>query len=218
MWVRALVFSLMAMGVHAKIVSMDMCADAWVLENYEPKDIGAITFLTEDVNLRKHKGTTEEILTLHPSSVVTEYPLSQKQSKMLTDRHIPITILPPLNRLQDLYQRFPKAPAITFPNLGHGKTVMMVTQGLHSPGDQTFWHDVLGVMGFKNATAAMGIKGWGYVSAEQILVAKPSMLIVLGENMVLPKALHHIPVKRISHTDYLCPSPGCLQRIVEGLK
>jgi ABC-type Fe3+-hydroxamate transport system substrate-binding protein len=217
MWVRALVFSVIAMGAHAKIVSMDMCADAWVLENYEPKDIGAITFLTGSSGLPQHRGTTEELLTLKPALVVTEYPLSQKQSKMLTDRYIPIKILPPLNRLQDLYQRFPKAKPMAFPNLGHGKTVMMVTQGLHSPGDQTFWHDVLGKMGFKNATASMGIKGWGYVSVEQILVAKPIMLIILGENVVLPKCLKHIPVKRISNADYLCPSPDGLKRIMERL-
>jgi ABC-type Fe3+-hydroxamate transport system substrate-binding protein len=95
---------------------------------------------------------------------------------------------------------------------------MMVTQGLHSPGAGTFWHDVLGAMGFKNATAAMGIKGWGYVSAEQILVAKPSMVIVLGENTTLPSYLRHIPVKRISSIDYLCPSPNGLHKIIEGLK
>jgi hypothetical protein len=221
MWVRALAFSVMTILAHGKVVSMDMCADAWVLENYEPKDIGAITFLTEGAglrkHLRKHKSTTEEILMLHPSSVVTEYPLSQKQSRILTDRHIPIKILPPLNRLQDLYQRFPKAQAITFPNLGHGRTVMMVTQGLHSPGDHTFWHDVLGSMGFKNATAAMGIKGWGYVSAEQILVEKPSMLIVLGENTSLPSCLRHLSVKRMPDKEYFCPSPKGVETIIRAL-
>ena len=218
MWVRALVFSLMAMIAHGKVVSMDMCADSWVLENHDPKDIGAITFLTKDVKgVPKHRGTTEEILVLNPSMVISEFPLSPKQKRKMEERNVVLETLPPLNQLSDLYQRFPKAPAITFPNLGHGRTVMMVTQGLHSPGDQTFWHDILGAMGFKNATAAMGIKGWGYVSAEQILVAKPSMLIVLGENMVLPKCLKHIPVKRISNTDYLCPSPGGLHRIMERL-
>lgn len=218
MLARVLLFNVIGIATYAKVISMDICADAWVLEQYAPQDIGAVTFLTQKAEgLIQHRGTTEEILALRPSLVVTDYPLSEKQKRKLEERNIVVKTLLPLNRLSDLYQRFPQSQPVTFSNIGHGRTVIMLTHSLHSPGGQTFWNDVLKQLGFKNATAIMGVQGWRYVSTEQILVAKPAMLVVLGENVVLPSCLKHIPVKHVLSKDYLCPSPEGIERIMEVL-
>ena len=215
MWGRAFLFSMIAANVYGKIVSMDICADAWVLEHYKSEDIGAITFLSEkEEGIAQHRGTTEELLTLLPSLVVSEHPLSLKQKRKLYEQSVSLKVLPPLNTISDLYQRFPQAKPNQFPNLGQGRTVLMITHGLHSPGMQTFWNDVLDKMGFKNATANMGIKGWGYVSLEKILLAKPSLIILLGEDVTLHPCLKHIAVQRIPSQYYLCPSPKSLTKIV----
>lgn len=219
MWERVLIFSLWALITEAKVLSMDMCADQWVLDHYDAYDISAVTHLSKDrTKGLYHFGTTEEILWLKPSVIVSEFPLSSKQQYALRKQKISFNVLPPLKTLDDFYKRFPKEKRALLPSIGKGKKVLILTQNFHTPGRDTFWHDVLGALGFINLTATVDIKGWGYLSGEKILALRPDFLIIFGKETTVPLCLGHIPVKYIQKDAYLCPSPKGLQTIVETLK
>jgi ABC-type Fe3+-hydroxamate transport system substrate-binding protein len=217
MWGHALIFSLIPLIGLGKVMSMDMCADRFVLHHYDKGDILATTYLSK-APTRHHTGTTEEILALNPSLVISEFPLPSKQHDYLKTRGISFKILPALHTLDDLYKRFPKASPINFPAIGLGRRVLILTQNLHTPGAKTFWDDVLKTLGFINLSCVAGIKGWGYLSTEKILALKPDLLIVFGKRTTVPMCLMSMPMKYIADDDYLCPSPDGVQRMIEALK
>ncbi len=219
MRVHLLLFSLICCRVYGAILSMDMCSDLWVLDHYPEEQIVALTYLSQEPkSLARHHGTTEEILRANPSLVISEFPLSSKQSYYLKKHNIPLKTLPPLDRLEDLYKRFPNARGLNIPPIGPGKKALILTQGLHTPGKETFWGDVLEALGFINLSANAGIIQWGYLSSEKILALKPDLIIVFGEDTSLPPSLRSFPIKQISAKDYLCPSPQGIQKIVESLQ
>lgn len=224
MLVFLILFSLMASSSLGKVASLDLCSDAWILENFSEEEIGGMTFLGRDLQetmLQKpplHRGTTEEILVLNPQSVVSEFPLCPRRKRIFEEKGIRLHLLPRLLRLKDLKKRFPWSRLPSFPSIGRGRVVFFVTNNLHSPGSCTFWGDVLECLGFINGTATLGHEGWHYLSAEHILSMNPSFLIVLGEGISLPPCLDKFQRHSLSSVDSLCPSPQGVHRLVEKLE
>lgn len=224
MLVRIFLFSLWATLCWGKVVSLDMCADQWVLCTYNKEQIGAVTFLSQKLQetsakkIATHNGTTEEILALQPTLLIADFLPSFNQRQHWNRHKIPLKILPKIFQLSDLRARFPQARPLVFPSLGKGRLVFILTQNLHSPGKATLWNEVLEKLGFVNGMARLGREGWGYVSAEQILFLNPALLIVFGTRTTFPPSLQSFPIKHIEERDYLCPSPEGLQRIIESLR
>lgn len=219
MWARLLFFSMVPFFVQGTILSMDMCADHWVLDHYAPEQILAVTYLSNaHESLHRHRGTTEEILRLKPSMIVSEFPLSPHKVHHLKKHKITLKTLAPLDRFDDLYKRFPNTKPQSIPSIGLGKKALIITQNLHTPGQETFWGDLLEKLGFINIAAVADIKGWGYVSSEKILALNPEVLIVFGEKTTVPPCLKTLKINYIHDADYLCPSPQGIMRIIEALQ
>jgi iron complex transport system substrate-binding protein len=242
MWVRVFIFSCL-LQAHASIVSLDLCADQWVLELVSPSDIFAVTYLAKDPNisfwarrtrnLKTHRGTAEEFLNPNIKIVVTMDSLDPFLKDMLAKKGIKIIVLKSPKTLEEVEaqrhflikelglkgcQETPNPPQAPPPLK---RAICYGASGL-SPGSHTLLDEALTKAGFKNGFK--NFKEWKYVDWEKILDANPSLLFLLedfSKNRNHPFWKHFIKNRKIyvlPKKITLCACSSSLNELIETMK
>jgi iron complex transport system substrate-binding protein len=202
--------SLFHMPVQAdkpqRIVSLNVCADQYLLGLVEPNRIVA---LSEDaanpqISLQHEKaqgihttrGTAEEILLLKPDLVIANKWRGAKTTEILRQSGIPVLML----ALPVTYEQIEAETRKVADALGEGekgealltdlKKIMSVAPpedgplaayfmpGGYSAGQNTFVETVLHAAGYRNLASELGLTGWSSLSLEELVLKKPDVLVM----------------------------------------
>ncbi len=197
MWARVFIFSCL-LQAHASIVSLDLCADQWVLELVPRTDIFAVTYLAQDPDisffasrtrgLKTHRAHAEELLDPAIKTAIAMDSLDPFIKNILTKRGVKIIVLKPPQTLQEVQEQ----RQFLIKELGlkdhHVKEIKGCCQGPTavfygaaglSPGTQTLLDEALRKAGFKNGLQTF--KGWKYIDWEKIVATNPSFLFLLED-------------------------------------
>ena len=184
----------------AKVASLDLGADQWVLGLCDKKDIFAVTYLASSKDLsylserakgvRTHKGHIETFLSGDVKIVVAYRPISPFYLKVFKRKGIQTILLDAPKSLSDLKKQTSyvakklgaeekSASLIKQINRIYGKeNESALFYGSHGlcPGTKTFMSDLLENLGFQPPR----FKGWRYLSKECILKLNPKYIFFLG--------------------------------------
>ena len=201
MWGRVFIFSWF-LQVQASIISLDLCADQWVLELVPRTNIFAVTYLAQDpeisffssrtAGLKTHRVHAEELLDPAIKTAIATDSLDPFVKNILTKRGIKIIVLKSPKTLEEVkVQRHFLIKELGlkdhFPEEAKNRrqeTVLLESAicygaaGL-SPGAQTLLDKALVKAGFENGFKTFN--GWRYVDWEKILDANPSLLFLLED-------------------------------------
>ncbi len=204
MWARVFIFSWFFQA-HASIISLDLCADQWVLELVPRTDIFAVTYLAQDpdisffasrtMGLKTHRAHAEELLDPAIKIAIATDSLNPFVKNVLTKRGVKIIVLKSPQTLQEVQKQRQLLikelglnthclPQITSQRQGP-IAICYGAAGL-SPGVRTLLDEVLTEAGFENGFKKF--KGWKYMDWEKILDANPALLFLLED-----------PLKNTSH-------------------
>ncbi len=196
MWARVFIFSLF-LQAQASIISLDLCADQWVLELVPPRDIFAVTYLAQDpdisffsekaIGLKVHKGEIEELLDPAIKSAVAMDNLDPFIKNILEKRGVRIIVLKSPQTLEEVNEQrqflikelgLKEKDSNPFPSppLSRKRAVCYGASGL-SPGGKTLLGQALTKAGFENGFK--NFKGWKYIDWEKILEADPAVVFLL---------------------------------------
>lgn len=244
MWARIFIFSFILLPLSAKIVSLDLCADQWVLRLAHKKDIHAVSYLAHDpelsyeaaaaANVPTHKGAPEDFLNPAIKTIIGYEPISPLIKKICQKKGITLISLSYPRSLSELKKQITQLARffhqkdiekewiqqLTFSPLLLGRTAAFY--GAHGlcPGTQTLLNDVLQASGYTNLYRSK--KGWTYNPLESLLVPSLSALFFTD-----PPSSHplwqwmqnkNVILKTIPYRLTLCPYPPAILDLVKLLK
>ena len=200
MWARIFVFSFLFSSLSAKIVSLDLCADQWVLGLVEKKEIYAVSCLAKEAdlsylaqkaeNIKTHAGSPEEFLDPSIRTIIGYEPISPLLKKVLKKRKVTLILLKHPDSFQKLKtQTMLLTKIFKKESLGEKwihrlskkhplpkkNAAFYGTQGL-CPGGETLFSDILKTAGYQNIYRHK--KGWTYNSLESLLLVPLSILFL----------------------------------------
>jgi iron complex transport system substrate-binding protein len=240
MWARVFIFSCL-LQAHASIVSLDLCADQWVLELVPRTDIFAVTYLAQDpdisflasraVGLKTHRVHAEELLDPAIKTAIAMDSLDPFLRNILTKRGIKIIVLKSPKTLEEMRTQrhfLIKELGLKDPHVKEikgycqGPTAVFYGAAGLSPGAQTLLDEALRKAGFKNGFQTF--KGWKYVDWEKILNANPSLLFLLEDcpqNKSHPFWKHFMKNKKmilLPKRLTLCACSSATNELIETMK
>lgn len=244
MWARIFIFSVLIGPLWASIVSLDLCADQWVLGLTHREEIHSISYLAQDKELSylaaqaqglpTHSGTLENFLDPSIKIIIGYEPISIPVKKLCRKRGILLIELSYPQSFDELKKQillltrlFHKEPqgekwirqlASFKKDPSRGTAVFYGTQGL-SPGNHTLFNDILNAAGYDNLYEYK--KGWTYNPVESLLSAALSALFFLDPPPATSLWAHlkkKIRTQEISHRLTLCPYPPAVFDLIDRLK
>ncbi len=189
-----------------RIVSMNLCTDALVLELAPRESIVSVSFLAVDPDLSAkareaqgiplNRGQAEEILALEPDLVVAGRYTKRSAVALLKQLGVPLIEMDIPNSITATYRHIRRlAKALgqvergeqviakldarlnaIEPSEPHPLGLVYNPNGFTS-GAGTLVDELLGRAGIDNLAALTGLSGWGNQSLEHILLAGPDLLI-----------------------------------------
>lgn len=115
MIIGALISFIVIRSDAEKILSLDLCADQWLLWLFPHEEIAAITHLAKDPHisyfaeraqgLPTHDGRIETILQRGATTVIADSYIDPHKEMMLKKMGIKVIVLPPLNSIDTLAKR-----------------------------------------------------------------------------------------------------------------
>ena len=244
MWARIFIFSFLTLPLSAKIISLDLGADQWVLGLAKKEDIYAVSYLAKDADmsyqassaegLPTHTGTPEEFLDPAIKTMIGYEPISPLIKKLCQKKGITLIALSYPHSFQQLKEQITDLcrffdqrelgnkwiQKLSFSS-GHPHRIAAFygAQGL-SPGNNTLLNEVLQVAGYKNLYAHKN--GWTYNNSESLLASSLSAIFFTD-----PTPSHQIwqwmrkkkvTLKTAPYRLTLCPYPPALFELIEFLK
>ncbi len=204
-----------------RIVSMNLCTDALVLELAPRESIVSVSFLAVDPDLSPkareaqgiplNRGQAEEILALEPDLVVagrytkrSAVALLQRLGVPLIELDIPNSIAATqshIRRLARALGQIDRGEAVIAqldarlnaikPSDEHPLGLIYHPNGF-TTGAGTLVDELLARAGIDNLAAHNGLSGWGNQSLEQILLAAPDLLIFVNSGDQQPAIAREI--------------------------
>ncbi len=215
-----------------RIVSINICADALVLELAPRASIASVTFLATDSDyspkasaaqgIPVNRGKAEEILALQPDLVVAGRYTGQTTVRLLRSLGFNLVELEmPVSIAQAREQIHRLATALEEPARGDAVIAQLDARldavkeagdsrrplaAIYQPngftaGQGSLADEMLGWAGIDNLAARVGIRFWGNLSLEQLILATPDLLIVepgtksgpaLARQLLSHPALEHL--------------------------
>ncbi len=200
-------------AVPLRIVSMNPCVDTILMEVAEPAQIAAISHYSHDpratsvpMNWAKQyppvSGAAEDIIAAEPDLVIAGPHVSIQTIAALKRLGIPLmqvtvpeTVEESKRQISDIAARIGRQhsgallnaridAAMTAANTDARATPALIWQGSGLvPGKGTLADELLTRTGFRNVSAALGLKQWDIVSLERLLSAPPVVLLAGQANM-----------------------------------
>ena len=191
-----------------RLVATELCADQWLLQLAEPRNIAALSYqaarpslsvYAEDAqNFAQHDGSAEAILALKPDFVLAGAWTSPRLLDALARLGVPSRRVPAaralsqwqeqVRALADVLQADPKRRAALLAQVPpaalarqEGKQrprAAIYHAGGYSSGAETLAHDMVEAAGAAHMGAQWGAQGWVHAPLERLLAAAPQLLIL----------------------------------------
>lgn len=181
-----------------RIVSINLCTDELLPYLAQPSRIKALTVYAEHSAIPKTKGDIEEVLSYSPDLVVGGAFSNSETIGMLRRLGIPVLILEVAQDFDGIYKNIRVLGEILHEGEKARELIDKLQKKLnrlrvalpddapvavfyqragHVPGAKTFQHSVLEAAGLRNLGAELGIEGFATLSLEELIQAKPDILI-----------------------------------------
>ena len=235
----SVLFFIIASPIAAvRIVSLDVCADQWVLWLFKPDAIAGVSYISKDASLSfyadraqlhpSHHGAMEEILALHPDIVIAEGPIPARKKKLFQKLAIPFIELSPITTFEDMQKRqqwfqehFPghlRDDILDWQPMGDTiptpqKYVYMETYGHLRPSDN-FLHRVFKRMGLEDA---MDTPQKAYLHPEELALVEADLMITKEGNRYATPSNRTRYTCLAATTTTLCAVPPAIQKLCETL-
>lgn len=245
MWAHIFIFSFLNWPLWAGIVSLDLCADQWLLGLAKKEEIHSISYLAKDPELSylasqatsvpTHSGTAESLLNPAIKTMIGYEPISPVVKKLCQKKGIHLIALSYPHSFQELKKQIlflsqffhqPRRGNKWIQQLNHlcyahslGKAAFYGAHGL-SPGNNTLLSEVLTAAGYENLYRDK--EGWTYNSLESLLSAP--VAAVFFSDPPIPHPLwnllekKNITLKKIPYRLTLCPYPPAIFDLIHFLK
>lgn len=191
-----------------RIVSLNLCADQYLLALADPEQIAALTQFSRDPqmsaearkarNLPISRGSAEDVLALRPDLIIASPTRRSETMARLKGRNIQIVDLPPADSYADIVGQVRSvAMAIGHPGRGEALIRQMndhLAQLPRAPGRArvaayyqrrgyltgtgTLIDELMGQVGLANLADRLGTSQLGRVSLERLALSRPDFLIV----------------------------------------
>lgn len=235
----------LALQTQAKVLSLDVCTDQWVLAFIKPDHIAALTYLSHNPQFSLaaskakqhpiHNGSLEDIQRLNPKYLIVEGFIHPFKKSAYQQKGWQVLVLPPLRCAADFQKRLTflkeNLPAHYFktnlskldltPTPQHPQTAVCISSSGQAQGPNTPGDIFLKAQGLQNHITKPGLHP---TDLEALLSHPPAIIFIadLGHRQTqhLKKALRS---KKKQHTDIdprflLCPTPWHLRALQSKLK
>ncbi|MES3092949.1 ABC transporter substrate-binding protein [Sphingomonas aerolata] len=192
----------------ARIVSLNLCADQYLLALADPAQIVALTRFARDPNMSAaanaartipvSRGSAEDVLMLRPDLVIASPFRRQTVAAVLAGRNVATLDLPPADsyaaivtqvrqvaaaighrdRGETLIHRMDTALARLPRTLGRGRTAAYYQRRGFLTGTGTLVDELMQRLGLANLATRLGKPALSRLSLEQMALARPDYLIV----------------------------------------
>lgn len=181
--------------------------------------------------LKKIRGLAEEVLMLDPDLILAGSFTHRETVYFLKRKQIPVLLLDVARSFEDVENNIQKIAAALNEEkksqeiIGAMKeklskisssaaikdrrwTAVFYENGGNVPGSETIHHAVLEAAGLRNLAAEMGIRGYGKIPLEKLVLSKPDVLIFSTtdrkrESVGRELLLHPVIQKKMQHTKIL---------------
>jgi iron complex transport system substrate-binding protein len=189
-----------------RIVSLNLCADQYLMALADPAQIGALTHLARDPamsagaaaanRLPITRGTVEDVLTLNPDLLIAS-PTRRAGTRAALKGRFPMLELPPAESYDDIVRQVREvAAAVGNPERGEALIRAMDASLARLPhrrhrgvaayyqrrgyltGTGTLVDELMGRMGLVNLAAKLGKSSLSRLSLEELTAARPDYIIV----------------------------------------
>jgi iron complex transport system substrate-binding protein len=199
-----------------RIVTVNLCLDQLAMRLAAPGQLVGVTYLSHDPRLSvltdrardipEVRGTAESILDLRPDLVVFDPMAHANVKRLVRAAGVPVLELPwaaSLEQAQELIEKM--ADAFGRGDAGRGlvadmrerqraltrsgppdATAVVLQANLGTAGKGSLMNELLGLTGYRNLAAELGIAGYGRLSLEAVLAARPDVVILDRESNVQP--------------------------------
>nr|WP_156363382.1 MULTISPECIES: ABC transporter substrate-binding protein [unclassified Sphingomonas] len=192
----------------ARIVSLNLCADQYLLALADPAQIVALTRFARDPNMSAasnaartmpvSRGSAEDVLVLRPDLVIASPFRRQTVAAVLAGRHVATLDLPPADSYAAIVRQVRQvAAAIGHPDRGEtlirrmdtalarlprapggGRTAAYYQRRGFLTGTGTLVDELMQRLGLANLATRLGKPALSQLSLEQMVLARPDYLIV----------------------------------------
>ncbi|MAP25052.1 MAG: hypothetical protein CMM87_05940 [Rickettsiales bacterium] len=235
----------LALHSQAKVLSLDVCTDQWILALIKPDHIAALTYLSHNPQFSLaapkakqypiHNDSLEDIQRLNPKYLIVEGFIHPFKKTAYQQKGWQVLVLPPINCAADFQKRLtflkenlparyfktnlPKFDLIPTPQ--QPQTAVCISSSGQAQGPNTPGDIFLKAQGLKNHITKPGFHP---TDPEALLSHPPAMIFIadLGhrQTQYLKKNLRS---KKQQHTDIdsrflLCPTPWHFQALQSKLK
>ena len=231
--------------LSASILSLDLCADQWLLGMASPEEIHSVSYVGQDPELSylasrtssvpTHRGTAEDLMNPALKMVIGYEPISPVIKKLCQKKKIRLIALSYPHSFQELekqilflshvfhsvqgekwIQRLKKNSPCTSCTQ---KAAFYEAQGL-SPGNHTLLNEVLLAAGYENLYGTK--EGWTYNSLESLLSTPLSAVFFSDTPRPHPLWDHlkkkKITLQKIPYRLTLCPYPPAVFELIRLLR
>lgn len=224
----ALLLAARADAVPRRVVSINPCIDAIMMQVADAEQIAAISHYSKDMRATSitasqaarfaaTSGTAEEIVALAPDLVLSGPHVEPATIAALRRLRIPLLqVSVPDTIAQSRQQVADVARAVGHPQRGAALIARMdaavaaartaappidalIWQGGGLvPGTATLADDLLRASGFRNKSADYGLDKWDVLSLEPLLARPPQLLLTIGETARADRMLGHPAMAQLS--------------------
>ena len=189
-----------------RIMSLDYCADQFVLALADEKQIIGVSSEARDAhsfyrerakNIPRFRAVADQILTQRPSLVVRSWAGDRRLLDLLERLHIQVITIEHAQDPKDIQSNVLRlAKAIGQESRGNaiiadaemrmarlkalptfGKSAIYLTPGAFTTGADTFVSKVMALAGIGNSFADRGYRGWFPIPMEQLVQAPPNLIV-----------------------------------------
>ena len=189
----------------AHIVSLNLCADQFLIELADPGQIAGLTRLSHMPNMSPIAGTAarfptigssaEALLAVRPDLILTGWP-GQADPAVRAGLRTDILVIPPANNYSDIVSqvrliaravghpdrgealiRHMDAALAAIPKTGGGRIAADYQRRGYLSGTGTLMDDMMRRVGLRNLTAELGLPALAHLSLEQFVMQRPDFLI-----------------------------------------
>ncbi len=219
-----------------RIVSINPCIDAVLMQVADPRQIAGISHYSQDPRatsiplalakrFRATSGTAEEVVALAPDMVITGPHVEPATLAALTRMRIAIVQYPVPDSVEESEQQVRdiarvaghaargqalarRIAAAARPSAQTPVPALIWQSGGLVPGAGTLSDDLLRRAGFRNMSAVYGLKKWDVLPLEYLIARPPRVLLSMGAAEVgEDRATSHPAVKRLGQRIAIAPYP-----------